>query len=1049
MKDIEKNVKSPLQIEGMEVFSDLNISKIEKLLDTGMYYRIWVDESYFYLFHKVNKQFALKSNSIEKAHKFFKTEDYSEISNSFIAYRYSNSYVHIIYDDGYIEEKTFKFVGEEHNGIRAVKTINDRWFFYDTIKRRINNLTGKNGYILKRGFCLSEIIGNNVFTIKNSYGSLSLVFNIPKREPIFFNGYFEEFYEAPEGTIVGKLYGKEVFCIIKYWKTPDVVGYYNTCPKYMQEHNLFVARKGNSWCVVKGKKEIQNSQWKESYFCFLDGYILNKENESSSWNLYSSETGHLIPNNWKNIRLDITENEEVGIIVDTPDTVNKKIKIIDIAKESNNIIQSISNDFKSVIYKEASINNTENFQEEQHSTKEEPIVSLSVVKNTEEKPATCSTSNNKKDNSSEILEIPKSIDYYLFVKKVVIHEGFITNRINCKELEDNSCIAWIVLDSEKLILTEYHRLSIHKVIYKTNKDINKLSKYANKHRVNHPYKTDVSISKQKNEIINLSKTLTSLQKLFEKYTYTSLTINDDAVHNIDRVELQNKVKTDDTCILEGTETIANNTKIEELNLTNEDILTANNETLNTKHDVAKVELPVRESEITLDLGDVIKDSHKLFTRRRYIKSGNNIYILFHPEEDRICSSQEDCDYLIKGEGKDPRFDQNFGQNSNGMLRASIGDSNCRCFIFKRNKDNNIVLLDRVKCVDCTYETEKDTNRLIIIFKMVSLINDSKSHDSNDKLKDSISETSQSASDNINNIEPNIDVKHNREDDLIALKDNILSLLRNFIGPNKSLKELELNITYATNGVLNYSLRSCNNIIKGELSVVQQEVTSVNPNMFLPDNTDTDTQTQYPLQLSTNVHSDDSPRLLNKEKVQDIKDVTELVIDSCVKEKDVNVKDNSNLHKPITQHGISYYVESFSSLHVFKQRGQTAPHKAILLLSLMDLVANGSINSNKIEFNEGLEEQFMQNWKKYARKDTSFHPVPSTPFWYMQSEPFWKLIPRVEGVDSTYLLKQCNPGTPNSLRANIRYAEIDEELFVLMQKVWNRQKLRKVLLNTYL
>lgn len=640
MKDTEKNVKSPLQIEGMEISSDLNIHKIEKVSDTGMYYRIWVDESYFYLFHMVNKQFALKSNSIEKAHKFFKTEDYSEISNSFIAYRYSNSYVHIIYDDGYIEEKTFKFVGEEHKGIRAVKTIIDRWFFYDTIKRRIVNFTGKNGYKLKRGFCLSEIIGNNVFTIKNSFGSLSLVFNIPKREPIFFNGYFEEFYEAPEGTIVGKLYGKKVFCIIKYWKTPDVVGYYNTCPKYMQEHNLFVARKGNSWCVVKGKKEILNSQWKESYFCFLDGYILNKENESSSWNLYSSETGHLIPNNWKNIRLDITESEEVGIIVDTPDTVNKKIKITDIAKESNNIIQSISNDFKSVIYKEASINNTENFQEEQHSTKEEPIVSLSVVKNSEEKPATCSTSNNKKDNSSEILEIPKSIDYYVFVKKVVIHEGFITNRINCKELEDNSCIAWIVLDSEKLILTEYHRLSIHKVIYKTNKDINKLSKYANKHRVNHPYKTDVSISIQKNEIINLSKTVTSLQKLFEKYTDTSLTINDDAVHNIDRVELQNEVKTDDICILEGTETIANNTKIEELNLTNEDILTANDETLNTNHDVANVELPVRESEITLDFGVVINNSHKLFTRRRYIKSGNNIYILFNPEEDRICSSQE-------------------------------------------------------------------------------------------------------------------------------------------------------------------------------------------------------------------------------------------------------------------------------------------------------------------------------------------------------------------------------------------------------------------------
>ena len=50
-----------------------------------------------------------------------------------------------------------------------------------------------------------------------------------------------------------------------------------------------------------------------------------------------------------------------------------------------------------------------------------------------------------------------------------------------------------------------------------------------------------------------------------------------------------------------------------------------------------------------------------------------------------------------------------------------------------------------------------------------------------------------------------------------------------------------------------------------------------------------------------------------------------------------------------------YINQFSSLHVNKQRGQIAPHKAMLLLSVMDLVANGSINSNKIEFSEKLEE----------------------------------------------------------------------------------------------
>ena len=68
---------------------------------------------------------------------------------------------------------------------------------------------------------------------------------------------------------------------------------------------------------------------------------------------------------------------------------------------------------------------------------------------------------------------------------------------------------------------------------------------------------------------------------------------------------------------------------------------------------------------------------------------------------------------------------------------------------------------------------------------------------------------------------------------------------------------------------------------------------------------------------------------------------------------------------------------------------------------------------------------------------------------MQSEPFWKLVPRSGGMNSIYGLKQCAPSSSNSLRNCILHAEIDEELFVLMQNVWNRQKLRKVLLNTYL
>lgn len=144
-----------------------------------------------------------------------------------------------------------------------------------------------------------------------------------------------------------------------------------------------------------------------------------------------------------------------------------------------------------------------------------------------------------------------------------------------------------------------------------------------------------------------------------------------------------------------------------------------------------------------------------------------------------------------------------------------------------------------------------------------------------------------------------------------------------------------------------------------------------------------------------------------------------------------------------------YINQFSSLHVNKQRGQIAPHKAILLLCVMDLIANGYLNSNKIKFSERLEEQFMRNWKLYVRKDSVFRPIAGTPFWHLQYESFWKLEPYIGGDRTLAELKAGNPYSSSTLRTHIRYAEIDEELFLLMQSAENRIQLRDVLISTYL
>ena len=60
-----------------------------------------------------------------------------------------------------------------------------------------------------------------------------------------------------------------------------------------------------------------------------------------------------------------------------------------------------------------------------------------------------------------------------------------------------------------------------------------------------------------------------------------------------------------------------------------------------------------------------------------------------------------------------------------------------------------------------------------------------------------------------------------------------------------------------------------------------------------------------------------------------------------------------------------YIEYFTLLRTNTQKGVKAPHKAIMLLSVIDLVEYGVITSNQIEFSERLEQQFQHNWSRYV------------------------------------------------------------------------------------
>lgn len=139
-----------------------------------------------------------------------------------------------------------------------------------------------------------------------------------------------------------------------------------------------------------------------------------------------------------------------------------------------------------------------------------------------------------------------------------------------------------------------------------------------------------------------------------------------------------------------------------------------------------------------------------------------------------------------------------------------------------------------------------------------------------------------------------------------------------------------------------------------------------------------------------------------------------------------------------------YFHYFSNLRTAKKLGLPAPHKAILLLSVMELIESGVITSNRIELSERLEQAFLRLWKRYIGTSLVFQPKIATPFWHLQNEPFWTLYMN----DGTDLSMVTSPYSVKRLRENT-HAIMDLELFALMQEEDSRARLRVTLIGQYL
>ena len=138
------------------------------------------------------------------------------------------------------------------------------------------------------------------------------------------------------------------------------------------------------------------------------------------------------------------------------------------------------------------------------------------------------------------------------------------------------------------------------------------------------------------------------------------------------------------------------------------------------------------------------------------------------------------------------------------------------------------------------------------------------------------------------------------------------------------------------------------------------------------------------------------------------------------------------------------VDWLTSLNANKYRGEPRPHKAVLLLSVIELAETGRLAQNRVPFDPVLTEHFGDYWRAVAGDQVG---KPEYPYWYMKSEPFWTLVPfpdQAEAVEA----KGSKPVSQKWLREHVAYAELDDALFQAMHDADARDRMRGVLVAEY-
>lgn len=138
-----------------------------------------------------------------------------------------------------------------------------------------------------------------------------------------------------------------------------------------------------------------------------------------------------------------------------------------------------------------------------------------------------------------------------------------------------------------------------------------------------------------------------------------------------------------------------------------------------------------------------------------------------------------------------------------------------------------------------------------------------------------------------------------------------------------------------------------------------------------------------------------------------------------------------------------YVKAVTKLRVAPTNGG-APHKPVLLLSVLQLALQGGIYKGRVEISPDLVSLFRSNWK--ALVTTKHDCIMSLPFFHLKTSGFWRLVPKRGQLDVNAL----SSFTKSLVKLDdaIEYAQLDLELVALIENPDFNHILQQAILQRY-